>query len=53
MYSFDAVPLLALRLCLQVCLWPRPTTEREEQAADNMTAHAARLTVDVLPVSRL
>ncbi len=40
MYSFAAVPLLALRLCLQVCLWPRPTTEREEQAADNMTAHS-------------
>ena len=41
MYSFAAVPLLALRLCLQVCLWPRPTTEREEQAADSMTAHSA------------
>lgn len=43
--SFAAVPLLVLRLCLQVCLWPRPTDGRKEEAADIIAADRALATL--------
>ena len=36
MCSFAAVPLLLLRLCLQVCLGPKPADGRKARSVDVM-----------------